>query len=121
MGVGCVVSTATLEAGGCITHLVCEGSAVAACKNVRMVLIVCNCAPLVKDPNWSICCEFVPVFSSGEAEDHGGMGLSIEVLLVAKPAWWAGMMKFVVPHGILHKFTMYFSTVTYIAFRVFCT
>ncbi len=116
-----MVSTAALEACRCIAHLVCKGSAVAACENVWVVLIVCDCAPLVKDPNWSVCCEFVPVFSGSEAEDHGGMGLSLKVLLVAEPAWWAGMMKFVVPHDIFHKFTVYFSTVTYIAFRVFCT
>ncbi len=116
-----MVSAATLEAGRCVAYLVCKRSAVAACEDVGTVLILCDHAPLVEYPDWSVCCEFVPVFSSGEPEDHRGVRLSIEVFLVAKPVWWAGVMEFFISHDIFHKFTVYFSTVSYISFEVFCT
>ena len=103
------------QAGRHVAHLVCEGSAVAACENVWAVLVLGDHAPLVEDPDWAICCEFVPIFSGGEAEDHRGVGLSIKVFLVAEPTWWAGMAEFVIPNNIFHEFTMYFSTVSYIA------
>ncbi len=65
-----MVLSSALEAGRCITNLMCKGSTIAACKNVGAVFILGDGTSLVEDPYRSICYEFSPIFSGGKAEDH---------------------------------------------------